>query len=195
MHPARTAAVTTLATAALLLTPATAFADPPDGGSAPNSGYRGTAGRFSVSYNAGPLRDLQPTVTSPFDHASAKVIMLGLRHSSYFALRVRGVDPEAAGQTYGAHLHTGPCIAGDPNAAGPHYNTDVLAGVTPAEVSPNTEVWLDFEVNSRGRGRSSTVVPFKPQPGVRSIVIHAEPTNEANGMAGARLACLPLRIR
>ena len=191
----RTAVLTAAATAALMLAPATAFAHPNDGGSATGSGHRERGGRFSISHNAGPLRDLEPTVTSPFDHASAEVVMLGWRHSSFFSLRVRGVVRAAVGQTYGAHLHTGPCVAGVPLAAGPHYNTDVLAGVTPAEVSPETEVWLDFEVSSRGRARSSALVPFKPRPGVRSIVIHAEPTNEDNGMAGARVACLPLRIR
>ena len=78
-------------------------------------------------------------------------------------------------------------------AAGAHYNVDVLAGLLPAEVSPDTEVWLDFELNERGEGRSSTMVPFVPTDGERAIVIHALPTS-ADGSAGARLACLPLTI-
>ena len=191
MHRLRTAAVTAAATTALLLAPATAFAQPADTASRSDSDH----GRLSISYNADPLRDLQPTVASPFDGASASVVMLGFRHSSYFTLRVRGIDPAAAGSTYGAHLHTGPCIAGDPAAAGPHYNTDALAGDPTPVASPRTEVWLDFEVNSRGRGHSDTVVPFRPEPGVRAIVIHEQPTNESNGVAGARVACLPLTIR
>jgi Cu/Zn superoxide dismutase len=183
----RTAAMTAAATAALLVAPTTAFAHSPDGG-------HGSGGRFSISHNAGPLRDLQPTVASAFDQASASVVMVGWRRSSYFSLLVHGVNPAVAGQRYGAHLHTGPCVAGDPNAAGPHYNTDVLAGVDPPEISPDTEVWLDFTVSSRGRAHSDTRVPFKPKRGQRSIVIHAEPTMD-NGVAGARVACLPLRIR
>lgn len=149
---------------------------------------------FSYGYNADPLRDLQPTTSQPFDGAYASVTMIGWR-SSYFSLRVRGVDQGPVGQRYGAHLHTGPCVAGDGAAAGPHYNIDLLAGIAApdAEVSPDTEVWLDFELSSRGEGRASTVVPFVPTEGERAIVIHALPTS-ANGTAGDRLACLPLTI-
>ena len=45
-------------------------------------------------------------------------------------LRVRGIEG-ADDLTFGAHLHSGPCVAGDPAAALGHYNTDVMAGVTP----------------------------------------------------------------
>lgn len=150
--------------------------------------------RFSYGHNADPLRDLQPSTTEPFDGAYASVTMISWR-SSYFSIRVRGVDQGPVGQRYGAHLHTGPCVAGDGAAAGPHYNVDLLAGLVlpEAEISPNTEVWLDFELNSRGEGRSSTRVPFVPTDGERAIVIHALPTS-ADGTAGPRLACLPLTI-
>lgn len=148
--------------------------------------------RFSYGYNADPLRDLQPTTSEPFDGAYASVTVISWR-SSYFSFRIRGVEQGPVGQRYGAHLHTGPCVAGDGTAAGPHYNTDLLAGRLPPEISPDTEVWLDFELNSRGEGRSSAFVPFVPADGERAIVIHALPTS-ADGTAGLRLACLPLII-
>ena len=148
--------------------------------------------RFSYGYNADPLRDLQPNSHEPFDGAYASVTMISWR-SSYVSFRVRGVDQGPVGQRYGAHLHVGKCVAGDGTAAGAHYNVDALAGLLPAEVSPDTEVWLDFELNERGEGRSSTMVPFVPTDGERAIVIHALPTS-ADGSAGARLACLPLTI-
>jgi Cu-Zn family superoxide dismutase len=186
----RSAAVAAVATS-LLLAPTAAYAHP---NRHDDSGERTSSrSRLVLASNSDPLRDLQPTVTSAFDGAKASVAMVGLR-SSYFYLRVSDVHAAAAGQRFGAHLHTGPCVAGDGVAAGPHYNVQTLAGITPAVVNDETEVWLDFGVNSRGSAQSSTTVPFVPAAGERSIVIHAEPTMD-NGMAGARVACLPLTIR
>ena len=180
----RTAALTAAAAAALMLVPVTASAD-----------TGSTADRLSVSHNSGPLTDLILTDDSPFDGASADVVMVAGKTSSAFGLRVSGIDLSAAGTAYGAHLHYGPCVEGNGAAAGPHYNTDLVAGVTPPEISEDTEVWLDFTVTSRGRGYSHAVVPFKPLPDVRSIVIHAEETDPDTGTAGGRLACLPFTVR
>ena len=105
-------------------------------------------------------------------------------------LRVRGVEG-ADGQTFGAHLHLGPCVAGQPAAALGHYNTDVLAGVVSPETNERTEVWLDVTVDD-GSGTATASVPFVPSPGERSIVIHAVATDHDTGTAGARLACLPV---
>jgi hypothetical protein len=58
-------------------------------------------------------------------------------------------------------------------------------------VSPETEVWLDLTLDRHGRGRSVAVVPFVPEPGTRSVVLHAMPT-DPSGAAGPRLACLPV---
>jgi Cu-Zn family superoxide dismutase len=98
-------------------------------------------------------------------------------------LKVTGVE-HAESRTFGAHLHTGPCVAGDGAAAGPHYNTDMINGRKPVRADREREVWLDFTVSPSGAGTASTVVPFAPKPGNRSIVIH--------DATGARLACLPL---
>lgn len=169
-------------TAALLLLPTAAYAE---GGSSSRP-------RLAYAYSADRLSDLDPTTTSPFDQASARVLMVGYRNSA-FSLRLRGIDKSKAGQSYGAHLHVGPCVAGAPSTAGPHYNLDAVRGVTPVVASDQTEVWLDFTVDADGEARSSTTIPFVPDAGERAIVIHAEET-APNGTAGARLACLPLTI-
>ena len=59
------------------------------------------------------------------------------------------------------------------------------------EISEDTEVWLDFTVDD-GAATSTASVPFVPLPGDHSVVIHALATDHDTGLAGARLACLPV---
>jgi len=168
----------------------------------------GAAAAFAVTFNAAtagaaapdagvvtqftaPLTDLQPGVNDPLDGATAQLIMIEHAGSTTFVLIVTGIDPAAAGETYGAHLHVGPCVAGDGAAAGPHYNLSVIEEWTTREVSDETEVWLDVTINAAGVGVSTTTVPFVPEPDVRSVVLHAEPT-APSGSAGGRLECLPV---
>lgn len=106
-------------------------------------------------------------------------------------LRVSGIDRGQAGRTFGAHLHTGPCVANDGAAAGPHYNHDAATGRVPVVVDRTTEVWLDLTVSPGGSATTVTHVPFVPSGGQRSVVLHALPTDAA-GLAGARLVCLPV---
>lgn len=139
------------------------------------------------------LRDLHPSAIDPTDGARSRLKMrIDEDGAAEFRLVLEGLDPSAAGRRFGAHLHFGPCIAGDGAAALGHYNDDVVAGVSPARTSPDTEVWLDFMVTKGGTARVETSVPFAPRAGIRSIVIHQDPTNDHTGAAGARLACLPV---
>lgn len=138
------------------------------------------------------LRDLRPLVVDPTDGARSTLRMTIEDDEATFTLKLHGLDPAAAGRTFGAHLHFGSCIAGDGLAALGHYNTDVVAGRTPVRTSPHTEVWLDFTVTEGGRAKARTSVPFAPLAGIRSIVIHQDPTNDRTGVAGPRLACLPV---
>lgn len=187
--PLRRPAVAALAlgvTAALVITPVAIAATPISGPA--------TQPRLGTAYASGKLVDLQPVTAEPFDGASATVSMVGLLSSS-FTFSVRGINASASGQTFGAHLHSGTCRAGEPATAGPHYNTDLINGSTTPLISTQTEVWLDIKVNSRGQAESSQRVPFVPLAAERAIVIHALPTDANNGTAGARLACLPVRIR
>jgi Cu/Zn superoxide dismutase len=140
---------------------------------------------------AGTLTDLQPATAGPFDGAQARLVFVQNRSSSTFVLVVTGVGPAAVGQTYGAHLHTGACVAGNGAAAGGHYNDSTARGVVPPVVSDQTEVWLDVTVTPGGTGVAVAKVPFVPTPGNRSVVIHAEHTDQ-HGTAGPRQACLPV---
>ncbi|MFD3406484.1 hypothetical protein ACFWUU_37705 [Kribbella sp. NPDC058693] len=135
----------------------------------------------NVASSNGPLREL--ATGGPFHTAHAVVVMVSHGARTTVRLKVTGVE-HSAGRSFGAHLHMGPCVAGDGAAAGPHYNADVVNGRKPVRVDAEHEVWLDFTVSPSGAGTASTVVPFAPKPGNRSIVIH--------GTSGARLACLPL---
>jgi Cu/Zn superoxide dismutase len=138
------------------------------------------------------LRDLAPSASGPFDEGRALAVLVSHRESTLAILQVRGIEEAAAGRSFGAHLHAGPCVAGDGAAAGPHYNTDTVAGKVPPRVDPSTEIWLDFTVSPTGAGNAMTVVPFTPLPGDRSVVIHEKPTDH-HGAAGARLACVPVQ--
>jgi Cu/Zn superoxide dismutase len=123
--------------------------------------------------------------------------MVGV-NSTRFTLRVKGIDADAGHGTFGAHLHMGPCVEGDWDGTlggKGHYNTDILASVIPPDISPQTEVWLDFDANSDGEATIRVTVPFIPDEGERSIVIHDQATDPVTGLAGPRLACLPLEIQ
>ena len=139
----------------------------------------------------GELRDLQSATTEALEGATARLTMANHHGSSTFVLNVKGIDLSAVGHEYGAHLHVGPCVAASGAAAGAHYNTDVLAGVTSPTIDKTTEVWLDFTVTAGGTGHAVAHVPFVPAPAARSVVIHRDATNELGG-AGPRLACLPV---
>lgn len=151
------------------------------------SGPAGAASTFVQS--RGPLTDFSPSAANATDGATADLwAVAGGGRTTFFAL-FTGLDPAAAGTTYGAHIHVGTCVAGNGAAAGPHYNT----GGTP---STDTEVWLDFTVLPGGYGFAVTTVPFTIEPGAaQALVVHAEPTQDGGatpGAAGTRQACLPV---
>ena len=141
------------------------------------------------------VSDLGTAAAEGLGHARAGLLLTprerGDGGSTTAVLTVRGIDRAQAGRVYGAHLHVGPCVAGDGAAAGSHYNHDVVSGHVPVRVDPTTEVWLDLTVTRGGTARSVARVPFVPTAGQRSVVIHQLPTDAA-GVAGPRLACLPV---
>ncbi len=96
-----------------------------------------------------------------------------------------------AGRTVGAHVHQKACAA-DPAASGPHYANP--AGDKNAALA-SREVWLDFTVDSLGRGIGVAVFDWKVKAGdANSVVIHAETTNAVTGGAGARILCTDLKL-
>lgn len=137
------------------------------------------------------LTDLS-TAADVTDGARAHVVAEPQGGSTHVSLKLQGLDHLDVGQTYGAHVHSGPCVTQNGTAAGPHYKHDVAGTANPAN-----EVWLDFTVQRGGVARSETVVPFHiPAGAAHSVVIHALPTSTAPpaaaGSAGARIACIPV---
>jgi Cu/Zn superoxide dismutase len=133
---------------------------------------------------AAPLTDLAPDHDDPTDGASGAAFVIAGRERTVVTLSIHGIDAED-GTTFGAHVHTGPCVPADGAAAGPHF-----AHGTPP--SPATEIWLDVTVDTDGHAAAAAVVPFAvPAGGARSIVVHEKPT-APDGTAGGRLACLPV---
>jgi Cu/Zn superoxide dismutase len=190
---ARTMAVSALAASALIFTASAA------------DGHAGWHTRTHVASSdssgmgwaryGGYLTDLSPTTDDVFDGAQASAVMIGIEGSSFFRLQITGIDDNAEGNEYPAHLHKGPCVAGQGASALGHYNTQEEAGLpAPWPVNSHTEVHLDFTVNSDGSARATANVPFIPLSENRSIVIHTDARAAAES-SPAHLACLPLDIK
>lgn len=139
---------------------------------------------------AGPLRDLRLAL-DPTDGATAQVKVEQEDGETEVSLKIQGLDRGSVGRQLGAHVHVGPCVAGNGGAAGPHFN--ITSGSTP--VNEETEVWLDIVIGRNGTARAEAEVPFVISPGgAGSVVIHINPTTPGTGVAGARIACLPVQF-
>src|SRR5215207_8957197 len=72
---------------------------------------------------SGELTDYNTATTDgTFDSAEALLKVTETPDGTYFWIRVKGIDLEAAGDDFGAHLHTGPCLEDQPSASLSHYN-------------------------------------------------------------------------
>jgi hypothetical protein len=179
----RTTPISLASLAALVLVPATSATAGAVASAHPD--HRGT-----VVHSRGYLTDLQLAVADPTDGVRAQATAVTGRGRTLVVLKVRGFDPSSAGRTFGAHVHSGACVEGDGAAAGPHYNS---TGVPPVEISEDTEVWLDFTVGRKGWASAVALVPFDiPAGAAGAIVVHQEETAPGTGVAGPRLACLPM---
>jgi hypothetical protein len=150
----------------------------------------------------GGLRDVRAGAGA-YDSTHAKVTIVQRDTvSTKFSIKITGIDISASGEKVGAHLHIGPCVEGDGDAAGRHYNSQMVPAGTltvyaDAEKNSDTEVWFDL-VPSKEDGAASftSTVPFVPKDvdGVMSIVVHIEPTQPDTGFANSRQACFPLSV-
>lgn len=161
-------------------------------------GEAGATGSFVAATRAGP--DATALTYDPARvpvGAGAEVTVTGATDRSTVTLRVTGFP---AGRTFGAHLHKKPCGT-DPKAAGGHFQhqPDPAAtdkpSVDPKFANPGNEVWLDFTTGADGTATATAdqawAVPAVGGPA--SLVVHAEKTKTAAGVAGTagdRLACL-----
>ena len=192
MARTRSMAIAALAASALIFTPSGAAAH--DGLHTRTAVASSDSSGMGWAHYSGYLTDLSPNTDDVFDGAKASAVMIGVEGSSFFRLQIKGIG-RAAGIEYPAHLHEGPCVAGQGALALGPYNTQQEAGFpAPWTVNNQTEVHLDFKVNSDRSAQVSVNVPFIPIPGQRSIVIHSDATLPP-GSSPARLACLPLDIK
>ena len=187
-RPVRGTVVAALGALGLVSLAALAAAVPASAG---GTAHSHTAASGAAHVFDGVLSDLQPATGGPLDGARARVVHSTHHGSSTFVLVVSGVAAGGVGHTYGAHLHTGPCVAGDGAMAGAHYNQSTVNGVVPLVVSDQTEVWLDVTVGADRGAVAVAHVPFVPVPGNHAVVLHEKATDD-HGTAGARLACLPV---
>ncbi len=68
---------------------------------------------LSVVRTAGPLSDLS-SAPNPTDGAHGRLVAVAPGNgTTYLVFVVTGLDPEAAGTILGAHVHVGPCVAGN----------------------------------------------------------------------------------
>jgi hypothetical protein len=137
------------------------------------------------------LKDLSTEQVGPFDWATAKTTITQRTKKTTFRLHVRGIDPSAAGETFAAHLHVGPCGTN----TGGHYKNDPLG---PAD--RENEVWFDLVPDEEGVARDNSSVSFVPidgdlafVPGEMSIVIHELP-NGTSVNPNPKQACFPLSV-
>ena len=151
----------------------------------------GLSGAAGVAFAAGgSARSSGPEyaggVGNPFAAASAVVHVVRTGNDrTHVTLHVSGVDAEP-GRTFGAHVHQFPCGT-SASQAGPHYAHEGATGSL-----EQREVWLDFAINAAGAGHAEATRPWAlDESSPRSVIIHADPTNETGG-AGARLACIGL---
>jgi superoxide dismutase, Cu-Zn family len=159
----------------------------PDDITAPETIGEGTfqpAGPTAVTYDPGLVPAGATALVTSFPVADGLAVRLS----------VTGLVPR---HMYGAHLHTGPCTA-QPDDAGPHYQHDPDPKASPADpayANPHNEVWLDFTADADGRATVTAVRDraFDLSAPPRSLIVHAERTRTAAGVAGtagARVACL-----
>jgi hypothetical protein len=113
-------------------------------------------------------------------------------------LDVMGLTPNRA---FGAHLHKLACAD---TMAGGHYQNNMWPAATSTAADPMyansmNEAWLDFTTDAAGKATPppTTTVPWLPRHGeANAIVIHANATmvSPMGGVAGAKLACIPLPL-
>lgn len=121
-----------------------------------------------------------------YRHTQTKVAVVREQDKTVVRLHVSGFPDEAAGRTFGAHVHANKC-GPKPVDAGPHYQNPDAPDGTPLS---KKEIWLDVKIEPGGEGRSKAAVPWKVAKGAAgSVIVHAEPTDPATGDAGARLTC------
>jgi hypothetical protein len=99
-----------------------------------------------------------------------------------------------AGRAFGAHLHKLSCT--DAMKAGGHYQNMMWPPDSgpndPVYANKDNEAWLDFMADATGKGQATTTVDWLPRAGGAQAIIVHHMTTAPGGVAGAKLACLPI---
>ncbi|WP_242901104.1 superoxide dismutase family protein [Actinomadura terrae] len=132
--------------------------------------------------SVGPTNVYDPA----YSGVRTEVIVTEQGHRTIVTLRATGFPAKAAGHTFGAHVHRRVC-GRNPADSGDHYRDPKVAAKAPLR---EKEIWLDLKVERGGSASARTVHHGLIADGAAgSVVIHAQPTNERTGDAGARLLC------
>jgi Cu-Zn family superoxide dismutase len=108
-------------------------------------------------------------------------------------LNVSGVKPNT---DFGAHLHK---LACDDMSGGGHYQHNGFpmggSATDPMYANATNEAWLDFKTDANGAGTAVATVDWVPSADkAKSIVVHVMKTG-TGGVAGTKLACLPMSFK
>ncbi|RKS71832.1 Cu-Zn family superoxide dismutase [Actinomadura pelletieri DSM 43383] len=121
-----------------------------------------------------------------FKDVKTKITAQRTKDTTSVLLQASGFPAEAAGKTFGVHVHVNPCGPKGEDA-GPHYMNPDGSHDLPME---QMEIWLDVTVAKDGTGHSGDTVPWRvAKKAAGSVIIHALPTDPATGGAGARNIC------
>ena len=151
---------------------------------------------------SGNLAALPPAITATgptvvhdttFDGVRTEVRSIDVPFTglSLLILNVTNMPQAGRNRVFGAHAHAKAC-ATDAAASGPHH-ANPIGDVT--KTLAGREVWLDVRIDGLGRGTSLALFDWRIRKGdAGSVVIHAEATNTATGLAGARILCTTIAL-
>jgi len=158
-------------------------ASPGDGGAA--------ADAFTMSSGAWTVYDLGDAGANPAKDIMGSAAAYALEGGkTRVTLSVTGLVPST---DYGSHVHKLSCAE---MMAGGHYQNTPGTGdggpTDPAFGNMANEIWLDFKTDPGGKAAVEAVVDFRVRPGeAKAIVVHKN-KSAAGGIAGPKLACLPI---
>jgi hypothetical protein len=138
------------------------------------------------------LTDFITDKPGPFDSARAKTTITETADGgTTFEVRVTGIDPLVAGQTFGGHLHIGPC---DTATNGIHYRDDPSLPL-PDLARPPNELWFYVTPNEDGMAYDVQTAQWVPEDadGQMSIVIHVGAADLPTTLS-PKQACFPLNV-
>jgi superoxide dismutase, Cu-Zn family len=139
-----------------------------------------------------PYAPMMAGMPNPIDNPNARASAVAFDVDGDLRIEL-AVENFPASRRFGSHLHQRDCM--DEKAGGHYQNMPFPMGGTatdPMFANPTNEAWLDFTTDATGAGAIELTVEWLPRAGEgKGIIFHHMETGEG-GVAGARLACLPI---